>query len=212
MTIKLYHCMDARSFRCLWLLEEMVESYELILLDYPPKETTPGYLQINPAGTVPCLVDGQTTLFESTAILEYLSADDEASPLAVPRGHAAYGDWLNWLHFGETSLTVPLAAMFRYGHRLPPDQRLPAVVADHRAQFIERLAVLESALADQEYLADRRFTAADISVAYALMLGKALGLGDQYSGTISAYWNRLRARPAFVAAKAVQKAAQGTPQ
>lgn len=204
--LKLYHCKDARSFRCLWLLEEMGRSYNLINLDYPPKETAPKFLEINPAGTVPCLVDGETTLFESGAILEYLTATDANSAFAVPPDHPEHGNWLNWLHFGEASLTVPLAAMFRFAHRLPAEQRQTGAAADCRAQFVERVAVLDRALADREYLADGRFTSADISVAYALMLAKALGLGGELPPAVSAYLDRLCARPAFAAARAAQKA------
>lgn len=203
--LKLYHCKDARSFRCLWLLEEMGRTYNLINLDYPPKETAPKFLEINPAGTVPCLVDGETTLFESGAILEYLAATDENSAFAVPPGHPEHGNWLNWLHFGEASLTVPLAAMFRFAHRLPAEQRQPGAAADCRAQFVERVAVLDRALAHREYLADGRFTSADISVAYALMLAKALGLGGALPPAVSAYLDRLCARPAYAAARAAQK-------
>jgi glutathione S-transferase len=205
--IKLYHCKDARSFRCLWLLVELGAPYDLIQLDYPPKETAPEFLEVNPLGTVPCLVDGANTLFESAAILEYLAAQDATGAFTVAPGHAEYGNLVNWLHFGEAGLTVPLAAMFRFGHRLPPEQRLPAAAADFRAQFLERLAVLDSALASREYLAGQRFTIADISVAYALMLARALGLASQFPPAVSAYMERLRARPAFAAARAAQQAA-----
>ncbi|WP_322095074.1 glutathione S-transferase family protein [Paraburkholderia bannensis] len=205
--LDLYHCKDARSFRCLWLLEEMGATYNLIKLDYPPKETSPKYLEINPAGTVPCLVDGETTLFESGAILEYLTATDAGAAFAVRPGHPEYGNWLNWVHFGEASLTVPLAALFRFAHRLPPEQRQPGAAADCRAQFIEKLAVLERTLAHREYLADGRFTSADISVAYALMLARALGLEGEFPPAVSAWLERVCARPAFAAARAAQKAA-----
>ncbi|WP_322045053.1 glutathione S-transferase family protein [Paraburkholderia sp. J67] len=205
--LNLYHCKDARSFRCLWLLEEMGRQYNLIKLDYPPKETAPKFLALNPAGTVPCLVDGETTLFESGAILEYLAAGEAGSAFAVPPGHPEHGNWLNWLHFGEASLTVPLAALFRFAHRLPPEQRQPGAAADCRAQFIDKLAVLDRALAQREYLADGRFTSADISVAYALMLAGALGLENEFPPAVVAYRDRLCARPAFAAARAAQKAA-----
>ena len=51
--MKLYHCKDARSFRALWALEEMGLDYELINMEFPPRATYPGYLDLNPLGTVP---------------------------------------------------------------------------------------------------------------------------------------------------------------
>lgn len=208
--LDLYHCKDARSFRCLWLLEEMGKKYNLIQLDYPPRETAPGFLDINPAGTVPCLVDEETVLFESGAILQYLTSTDAGRAFSVPPGHPEYGNWLNWLHFGEASLTVPLASMFRFAHRLPPEQRQLGAASDCRAQFVERLTVLERVLARSDYVADNRFTAADISVAYALMLAKALGVGSEFPAAVAAYLERVCSRPAFVAARAAQKAASTT--
>jgi glutathione S-transferase len=73
MTLELYHAPDARSFRCLWLLEELKLPYRLHTMAFPPRYTTPGYLNENPLGTIPLLVDGTSRLTESVAILQYLA-------------------------------------------------------------------------------------------------------------------------------------------
>ncbi len=70
--MKLYHCADARSLRPLWALEELGAEYELVNMAFPPRATHPGYLNINPLGTVPTFVDGAVTLTESTGICHYL--------------------------------------------------------------------------------------------------------------------------------------------
>ena len=62
MTIKLYHCPRARSMRPLWTLEEMELDYELIVMEFPPRATYEGYLDINPLGTVPTMIDGDITM------------------------------------------------------------------------------------------------------------------------------------------------------
>ena len=72
MTPKLYHCKRSRSMRPLWALEELGIQYELIAMKFPPRANYNGYLEINPLGTVPTFVDGQTTLTESSAILHFL--------------------------------------------------------------------------------------------------------------------------------------------
>jgi glutathione S-transferase len=66
--ITLYHCADARSFRALWALEEVGEPYELKLLPFPPRFLAREYLQINPLGTIPYLIDGETRMTESAAV------------------------------------------------------------------------------------------------------------------------------------------------
>ena len=71
--ITLYHCAGARSFRALWALEELGLRYELKMLPFPPRVRAPGYLAINPLGTIPFLIDGETRMTESAAICHYLA-------------------------------------------------------------------------------------------------------------------------------------------
>ena len=70
--ITLYHCMSARSFRPLWALEELGLAYELKLLPFPPRLLAKSYLNENPLGTIPLMVDGDTRMTESTSICLYL--------------------------------------------------------------------------------------------------------------------------------------------
>jgi glutathione S-transferase len=72
--ITLYHCANARSFRVLWMLEELGAAYRLEMLPFPPRVLHPDYLKINPQGTVPLLVDGETRMTESAAICQYLAS------------------------------------------------------------------------------------------------------------------------------------------
>lgn len=202
--ITLYHTADARSFRALWLLEEMKLSYELKTMVFPPRVSTPAYLEINPTGSVPTLQDGTLTIHESAAILEYLAARHSPDVLGVRSDDPAWGTWLHWLHFGEASLTTPLATLLRYAHTEPPERRQPAVVEDCRAFFLNRLLLVEQALGGHDYLAADRFTAADISVGYALLLARMLGLGKDFPPAVQAYWTRLKQRPGFGAAKNAQ--------
>ena len=81
--MKLYHCADARSLRPLWALEELGADYELVNMAFPPRATYPGYLNINPLGTVPTFVDGEVTLTESTGICHYLGEKFAPTDLRV---------------------------------------------------------------------------------------------------------------------------------
>ncbi|MBY0448515.1 MAG: glutathione S-transferase, partial [Hyphomonadaceae bacterium] len=58
--IELHHCHNARSFRALWALEELGLPYKLHMLPFPPRVRVPEYLEQNPLGTIPLLVDGPT--------------------------------------------------------------------------------------------------------------------------------------------------------
>ena len=81
--ITLYHCDGARSFRPLWMLEEMGLAYELKMLPFPPRVFAKEYLAINPLGTIPYMIDGDTTMSESSGICHYLGTRYGPTPLVV---------------------------------------------------------------------------------------------------------------------------------
>lgn len=201
--IELYHCPDARSFRPLWALEELQLPYELHLLPFPPRIEAPEYLQVNPLGTIPALIDGATFMTESAAIVQYLATRYGPCDLAVDVGGPDYGAWLNWLHFGEATLTFPQAIVLRY--RTFEPGRAEQAAEDYVRWFLSRLKHVDRALGRSDWLCAGRFTAADISVGYALLLADHLKLLESASPAIAAYWARLKARPAFQAAKRAQK-------
>ncbi|MBE7247098.1 MAG: glutathione S-transferase family protein [Actinomycetospora chiangmaiensis] len=202
--IALYHCQSARSFRVLWMLEELGLPYELHLLPFPPRVHAREFLDLNPLGTVPFLVDGAVRMTESAAICQYLATRTGPTALAVEPGEPDHGAFLNWLHYGEATLTVPQTLVLRYRTLEPPERRQPQVAEDYARWFAARLRMLTTAVWDREHLCAGRFTAADVSVGYALMLAHAVGLAEGLPPPVRAYWDRLRARPAFSRALAQQ--------
>jgi glutathione S-transferase len=197
--------MNARSFRVLWTLEEMRLPYELKILPFPPRVHAREYLQINPLGTIPLMLDGDTRMTESAAICQYLATRYGPSPLAVEPHEPTYGAFLNFLHFGEATLTFPEAIVLRYSRIEPDERRQPQVVDDYARFFYGRLRMAEATLASSDYLCAGRFTAADISVGYALLLSHYNGLSEKLPGAVRAYWERLRQREGFQRADAAQK-------
>lgn len=213
--IQLFHCISARSFRPLWLLEELRLPYELHVLPFPPRVHRKDFLALNPLGTIPLLVDGQTRMSESAAMCQYLAARHSPGELDVAVDEGAYGDYLNFLHFGEATLTFPQTLVLRYSYFEPEARRQPQVAQDYAKWFLARLKTLNARLADVPYLCASRFTAADVSVGYALLLAQHLGLHEQFPDHVAAYWARLQARPAYQRAQAVQwqvAQEQGAPQ
>jgi glutathione S-transferase len=202
--IKLYHCSDARSFRPLWTLEELGLPHELAMLPFPPRFRAPDYMAQNPLGTIPLLLDGDTRMTESAAICQYLVTRYGPTPLAVAPDEPGYGAFLNALHFGEATLTFPLTLVLRYGRFESEERRSPQIVADYSRWFLVRLRAFAGCLEQHDYVAADRFTAADISVGYALMLAERLGLADQFPPAVTAYLARVRDRDGFRRADAAQ--------
>ena len=206
MTMKLYHCKDARSLRPLWALEELGLDYELINMPFPPRAGFPGYLSINPLGTVPTFIDGDLTMTESSGICHYLAETHAPNTLRVDPSEPAYGEYLNWLFRSDATLTFPQTIVLRYSRLEPQARRLPQAVEDYSVWFLSRLRSVESALEDgREFLCADRFTMADIAVHYALFLGRSLGLDARYKPNCLRYLESLTQRPAFQRAQARQE-------
>jgi glutathione S-transferase len=212
--ITLHHCVSARSFRPLWLLEELEIPYTLRMLPFPPRAHARQFLEDNPLGTVPLLIEGATRMTESAAICQYLAARHSPGDLDVAVDDPAYGAYLNWLHMSDATLTFPQTLVLRYAHFEPPERKLPQVAADYSRWFLARLRAVDAALQDHDDLCAGRFTAADVAVGYALMLAGHLGLAPQFPEAVAHYWQRLQQRPAFQRALAAQHQAaldQGVP-
>jgi glutathione S-transferase len=201
--MKLYHCKDSRSLRALWALEEMGLDYELENMAFPPRATVPGYLDLNPMGTVPTFVDGDTTLTESTGICHYLIEKYGPTDLAIGKDEADYGEFLNWLYRSDATLTFPQTLVLRYTRLEPEERRLPQAVEDYSKWYLSRLRAVEQALEGHSFLCGDRFTIADIAVGYALFLGTTLGLDERYKPNCQRYLAELMARPALIRARAL---------
>lgn len=202
----LYHVPTSRSLRVLWALEEMGATVEIRSLGTRPRLQEPEYLAINPAGTLPALIDGDRAIYESLAICEYLAAKHESDLLVAP-DEPEWPEFQQWLLYGEATLQAPMSAMARIGrirNQTPQMQAgIDAVKADFRHSLSMRLKLLEHRLDGRDFLAGGRMTLADISVGYPLFgIGKG-GFESLLRPWSAAYRERLLARPAFQRALAV---------
>jgi glutathione S-transferase len=195
--ITLYHCDAARSFRPLWMLEEMGLSYELKMLPFPPRVLAKDYLALNPLGTIPFMIDGETKMTESSGICHYLGTRYGPTPLMVGCDEPDYGAFLNWMYFSDATLTFPQTLVLRYSQLEPEERRNPQVAGDYSKWFFGRLRAVEAAAAKSETLCGGRFTAADIVIGYALRLADNIGLAKDFTPNVAAYWQRLQARDGF---------------
>ncbi|BBD98083.1 glutathione S-transferase [Sphingobium amiense] len=203
--IELYHCDGARSFRALWMLEELGLDYRLRMLPFPPRFLARDYLEINPLGTVPFMIVDGTGMSESAAIAQYLADTHPEAGLSVAPSDPAYADYLNFLHMGEATLTFPQTLYFRYTMLEPTERRNPQVAEDYKRWFLKRLEAAMGMIDGRDHACAGRFTAADISVGYAIKFAEALGLVDDLPQAAVEYFRKLEARPAYGRAITVER-------
>jgi len=201
--MKLYHCSKSRSSRVLWLLDELQLDFELENMPFDPKALqAPDYLQISPLGKVPVLVDDRVTMFESVAIMQYVLRRYGEGRLEPSFDAPEYGQFLQWMHFGEATLMGPLAQVMQHVRFLPEELRNPDMAARGRQAFEAYASMLDKTLADRSYLLGEDFTAADIVVGYALFLANMMDLLKPKHANLTAYYERLSQRPSFKKATA----------
>ena len=203
--MKLWHCKDARSLRPLWAMEEMGIDYELEVMPFPPRFLHKEYLAINPLGTIPYFVDGETHMTESSGICHYLVERYQRYDFGLKSDHPEFGAYLNWLYHSDATLTFPQTIYLRYTRLEPEERRLPQAAEDYRKWYLARLRLLDARVRDHEFLCDGRFTIADIAIGYALFLGETLDIAASYQPQTRDYLNRLKARPGFSRARAAQE-------
>ena len=196
--VTLYHSPRTRSLRVLWLLEELGLPYELRTLSFSAEVLKgPEYAKVNPLGKVPSITDGELTMFESGAIVEYLVERYGNGRLAPKPGTPARGAYLQWIHFAESTCMPPVSDLAQHTIFKPEAERIPALIPDAHARIAAWLGVLESALTGTPYLLGSEISAADVMMGYALLLTKWFGiLGEQYPN-LNTYLARLEARPAL---------------
>ena len=198
----LYHAKNTRSMRVLWVLEELGVKAEIKSLPFPPSKLQPDYLAVNPTGTVPTLIDGPVRLTESMAICEYLAAKHD-SPLLVGTDDPARTEFVQWLWYGESTLMTPLSRIATVSRLQRTGADIDAVIEDARNNAGVRLGALERRLEGRDFLVAGRLTLADISAGYPLHLVGLFGIDHMLGPRSAAYRERLRSRPAYQRAIAV---------
>ena len=197
---------EGRGFRVVWLLEEMGLSYRLRPVDLlAGVEKDPEFLEINPAGFIPAIRDGDVTMVESIAIMEYLMGRYGPTPFSPAAQDATFPLYQQFLHLGEAGLAA--SAYFVSGARniAPESERDNWSARQAMRVFESRLRLVTRQLARTPYLAGAAFTAADISVAYALLMARR-NCGVTYGAIEDAYIERVIAREGYKRAMEVCQA------
>lgn len=189
----------SRSLRVVWLMEEMGLDYRIRWVDMLSGEPDLEFLAANPAEYLPVLQDGDVTMVESIAILQYLMGRYGPTPLAPTPDSPAFASYLQFLHMGEAGIAtltmVPLVSRF-----LAPESERDNWGARQATFWVgKRQALVRRRLQEAPYMAGEAFTAADISVVYGLDLSQKHGVLD-LGDAEQAYLARCKDREAYTRA------------
>jgi glutathione S-transferase len=207
--ITVHHLNNSRSQRVLWLLEELGLEYEIkrYQRDAQTMLAPPELRAVHPLGKSPVIADGELTLAESGAIIEYLSDRYGAGRLAPAFGSPERVPYLYWLHFAEGSAMPPLLLKLlfdRIKHKSPflvrpiaraiADKALNAFILPN----LERnLDFMEGELRRHEWFAGDAFTSADIQMSFAVEAARTRGGLNETRPKLLNYLEKIHSRPAY---------------
>ena len=192
--IRLHHSKGSRSFRVLWLLEELGLDYDLVPYDFTDGSLrSPDHLARSPAGKVPAIELDGGTIFESGAILQVLT--EREGRLAPKPGEADRLEFLQWLHFAETQAICLQNLNIQHNFIRPETARsVPTMKLETRRLAVAARA-LEARLTGRDHILDSGFSAADCMYGFNVRSLSYFLPRDDYPA-IAAWWDRMRARPA----------------
>ncbi|HVB89490.1 MAG TPA: glutathione S-transferase [Beijerinckiaceae bacterium] len=185
-----------------WMLEEVGESYETVVLDYAIMKQ-PAYLAINPMGKVPAITHGGRVVTECAAICAYLADAFPRAGLAPALDDRA--SYYRWLFFAAGPVEAA-ASNHAMGWDPPPDRARMFGYGTYEAA----MDMLEGAVAGRTTICDSGFTAADVYVGSHLLFGTRFGTIPKRP-SFEAYMAGLLARPAYQKAVALDDAAMPAP-
>ena len=195
--MKVHHAPNTRSVRAIWLLEELEIPYEITSYKLgDPAMRSPEYLKVHPMGRVPALEDGDVTIFESGAIVEYLISRYGAGKLRPAIDKEEFPAYLQWLHYAEGMIMPPVNTIVVETIILPPERKNEENVKRATKLLGRMLDAVEAEMADQDYLVGE-FSGADIMTGHACTIARRLGADMTNKPNLEAYINRCNTRPAM---------------
>lgn len=181
----------------MWAIAELGLEHER--LDYGHgyiATQTEDYLKMNPMGRVPVLIDGEVCMFESAAILRYLSAK-YGSEEFWPTDIIKRGPLDTWAEWGRNTFTEAVLEVFVYDVRLSPETRDPAILTAATNNLLPLAEILDMRLGDGPWLDGKNFTFADVACGHILHRYHSLEWDRPNLKNISAYYARLQERDAY---------------
>ncbi len=194
--IQLYYAPGTRAVRVRWLLEELGVPYQLERVTFKP---TSGkfFIQDTPTGKIPTLVEGETVMAESGAMIEYILEKHGLGRLMPAVESLLRARYLQWFHFAESTAFPPLGIYVWLTVYRQDASDHPELVSDARNRVTTTLQQVEDALVNRNFLLGAEFSAADVMMGFTLMAADRLGVLSEEHTTLRRYLQRLLTRPAF---------------
>ncbi|MCH9786976.1 glutathione S-transferase family protein [Pseudomonadales bacterium] len=195
--LTLHFAPNSRAGRILWLLEELALPYELNRMDFHPKDLkSDAHRARHPLGRVPVLDDGDISIFESGAIVEYILERHKNGGLKPDVASLLFPEYLQWFHYCEGMVMPPINTIVVQTILLPPDRRDEKVLGQAQRLLTKALEPVNDALAGRDYLIGD-FSGADIMLGHACFMSQRSGCVTDEMTHLLAYIARIAARPAF---------------
>jgi glutathione S-transferase len=209
--ITVHHLNNSRSQRVLWLLEELGILYEI--QHYQRNATTnlapPELLKVHPLGKSPVITDGDTTVAETGAVIEYL-VDRAGGRMRPAAGTPEHRRYVYWLHFAEGTAMSPLLMTLILGRIRKSGPFFVRPIARRIADSVlgsfvtpnikRQLAFMESELQSRPWFTGSEFSAADVMMSFPLEVAVVRGGLDASYARLNDWLARIHARPAYQAA------------
>ena len=195
--ITLYGSPNTRATRIAWMLEELGQDYDYKVIELGKVQSDhPEYLDVNPAAKVPAIRDGDFTLTESAAIINYLGDKFPDQNLVPPHGSDLRARHDQWSFFAISELEQPLWNMVKHRFALPKERRVREILSTANWEYQKVLGLLADGLGENEYILGEHFYGVDILLGHCLRWGVAFKQPLEQAN-LQAYLERLSLRPAL---------------
>jgi glutathione S-transferase len=195
--LKIYHFPGTRGFRVIWVCEELSVPYEIVPVNFAAEyRASPEWRALNPVGKVPVMTDGDMTMFESCAMMQYVLDRYGDGRLQPAKDNPTYAHYLQWCWFAEATFARPLGEIVNHRREFKPE--LDDVVAEMKGRATACVAALDAALSERDYLLCDTLSAADLSICYT-MRGYRRMVSESLPANVQSYFDRVTALPSYEA-------------
>ena len=195
--LKLHFAPNSRAGRIVWLLEELGLEYEINKMAFHPKDLkSDEHRKRHPLGRVPVLDDGDVSIYESGAIVEYVMARYGDGGLKPAVDAPEFPEYLQWFHYCEGMVMPPINTIMVPSVLLPPERRNEETLGQAQRLLGRSVAPVDAALEGREFLVGA-FSAADVMLGHALFMANRLGQVSDELANLKGYVKRIADRPAF---------------
>lgn len=195
--LKLHFAPNSRAVRSLWLLEELGLEYELNRMDFHPKDLkSDAHRARHPLGRIPVLEDGDTVIWESGAIADYILEKHKNGGLKPTPDSPNFAKYLQWFHYCEGMVMPPINTIVVHTILLPPERRDETVLGQAQRLLARAVQPIEEDMAGKDYLAGD-FSAADTMLGHSVLMAERMQIVNDEHPNLKAYTARLKARPAL---------------